>query len=623
MSLGNLSERRQLVNKHKEQEYKDEKFSFGVWKKILKLVFKDKKKVGLLIFFVVLLTILDISYPLFNQYAIETFFSENPDFGKKVPYLILYGLTSVGFFVSVWGFIKMAGLVEVDIGYELRNEAFKNLQELPFAYYDKTPAGWIMARLTSDSRKLATIISWGIVDMLWGLLLMGGIITSMFILNWRLALVIVAMLPILFIVSIYFRKRILRSYREVRKINSNITASFNEGILGNKTTKTLTLEEKNKQEFNTLTTSMKKHSIRAVVKSALFFPIVLVISYVSVMLVLRLGGSFIISEKYGFTVPILATFITYSTMFFDPVMQVARILAEFQEAQASAERIIELIEEKPEIYDSEEVVAKYGTILKPKRENFEELYGDIEFKNVSFSYLEGEKILDNFSLKIKKGTSVALVGATGSGKTTIVNLLCRFYEPTSGEILIDGSNYKNRSITWLHDNLGYVLQTPHLFNGSILENIRYGKLDATDEEVINAAKLANIDLFVEDLPEGYDTLVGEEGTKLSVGQRQLISFARALVANPKILVLDEATSSIDTKTEEVIKEVINSSLKGRTSFIIAHRLSTITHASLILVIEKGKIIEKGTHRELLDLGGHYYELYKNQFIDEQIEKSIK
>lgn len=308
-------------------------------------------------------------------------------------------------------------------------------------------------------------------------------------------------------------------------------------------------------------------------------------------------------------------------MFFDPIMQIARILANLQQAQASAERIIDLIETEPDIKDTDEVIEKYGTLLNPKRENWEPLIGDVEFKNVSFSYIQNEQVLKNFSLNIKAGTSVALVGATGSGKSTIVNLICRFYEPTSGEILIDGKNYKERSIGWLHENLGYVLQTPHLFNGTIMENIRYGRLNATDEEVVEAAKVVSADEFINDLDMKYETNVGEGGAKLSLGQRQLISFARAVLANPRILILDEATSSIDTKTEYTIQSVINELLKGRTSFIVAHRLSTIINADLILVIKDGEILEKGNHKELLKLKGEYYNLYKNQFINEQMEKT--
>lgn len=608
---------------YEEHDYNSEKFSVGVWKKILSKVFKRKKNIIIMIISVILLSCLDILNPLLNSKIIEVFFSENPQFDKTWLYISLYVLCAVGYAVVIYMFINMAGIVEVEVAHELREEAFIKLQELPFSYYDKTAAGWIMARLTSDSRKLAEIISWGMVDFIWGIGTMVGILVVLYVIFWPLALIITFLTPILFLVCLYFRKTILKAYRNVRKTNSKITGSYNEGILGTKTTKTLVLEKTRSKEFDDLCITMKKDSINAIVKSSIFWPLVLVLGYVGVAATLRIGSGFVLGE-FGdlvITVPVLYLFTNYTQMFFDPIMQIARILANLQQAQASAERLIDLIETEPEIKDTEEVIEKYGTLLEPKRENWEPLIGDIEFKNVNFSYIENELILKDFSLKIKAGTSVALVGATGSGKSTIVNLICRFYEPTAGEILIDGKNYKERSIGWLHENLGYVLQTPHLFNGTIMENIKYGRLDATDEEVYQAAKAVSADEFINELDMKYDTNVGEGGAKLSLGQRQLISFARAVLADPKILILDEATSSIDTKTEYTIQSVINQLLKGRTSFIVAHRLSTIINSDLILVIKDGQILEKGNHKELLKLKGEYYNLYKNQFINEQIDKT--
>ena len=608
---------------YEEQDYSSEKFSADVWKKILSKVLKRKKNIIIMIISVIFLAGLDIFTPLLNSKIIEVFFSKNPQFDKTWIYISIYILIALLYAIVIYLFIYMAGVVEVEVADELRQEAFVKLQELPFSYYDKTAAGWIMARLTSDSRKLAEIISWGIVDLIWGIGTMIGILIVLYIIFWPLALIITILTPILFLVCLYFRKTILKAYRNVRKINSKITGAYNEGILGTKTTKTLVLEDKKNSEFNELCTDMKKDSIKAVVRSSVFWPLVLVLGYVGVATTLRIGSGFVLGE-FGetiITVSVLYLFISYATMFFDPIMQIARILANLQQAQASAERIIDLIETEPDIKDSEEVIEKYGTLLEPKRENWEPLIGDIEFKNVNFQYIENEVVLKDFSLNIKAGTSVALVGATGSGKSTIVNLICRFYEPTSGEILIDGKNYKERSIGWLHENLGYVLQTPHLFNGTIKENIKYGKLDATDEEVYAAAKAVSADEFINTFEQKYDTNVGEGGSKLSLGQRQLISFARAILCNPRILILDEATSSIDTKTEVLIQDVINKLLKGRTSFIVAHRLSTIINADLILVIKDGTVIEKGNHKELLQLKGEYFNLYKNQFINEQIDKT--
>lgn len=611
------------MEQYEELDYNTEKFSAGVWKRILSKVFKRKKNIIIMVISVILLAGLDIFTPLLNAEIVKVFFGDDPQFDKTWIYIGIYIGCAISYAVVIYLFIKMAGVVEVEVADELRTEAFCKLQELPFSYYDKTQAGWIMARLTSDSRRLAEIISWGIVDFVWGIGTMTGILIILYIKFWRLAIIITILTPILFLVCIYFRKTILKAYRNVRKINSKITGAYNEGILGTKTTKTLVLEESKDKEFVEICSSMKSNSIKAIMKSSIFWPLVLVLGYVGVATTLRLGAGFALGEFVGIviTVDVLYLFISYTTMFFDPIMQIARILADLQQAQASAERIIGLIDTEPEIKDTDEVVEKYGTLLNPKRENWEELKGDIEFDNVSFAYINEEYILKDFSLKIPAGSSVALVGATGSGKSTIVNLICRFYEPTTGVIKIDGKDYKERSIGWLHENLGYVLQTPHLFNGTIKENIRYGKLDATDEEVYAAAKAVSADEFINELDKGYETNVGEGGSKLSLGQRQLISFARALIADPRILILDEATSSIDTKTEYTIQNVINELLKGRTTFMVAHRLSTVINADIILVIKDGMILEKGNHKELLKLKGEYYNLYKNQFINEGIDKT--
>ena len=611
------------MNSFEETDFSNEKFSAGIWKKILKVVLKRKKSLVLMIVFVLLLAFLDVVFPLLNTYAIEEFFT-NKNYSNFTLFISAYVVIAFGYMVSIWGFIRMAGKVENEVGFEIRGEAFNNLQRLSFSYYDKTPAGWIFARLSSDSRRLSNIISWGMVDLLWGLASMIGTLVVMFIVKWQLALIIIALIPILVFVSLYFRKKILRNYRNVRKINSQITGSFNEGILGGRTTKTLVLESNQNQEFEKICSTMKVNSIKAILYSSIFFPILLVISYVGVAVIMRAGSSMILGYvEATLSVSTLYFFITCTTNFFDPIMQLARILADFQQAQASAERILSLIEMEPEIVDSDEVIEKYGTLFDEHRENWEELEGDVEFRDVKFYYNEKDVILKNFSLNVKKGTSIALVGETGAGKSTIVNLICRFYEPKEGKILIDGKDYKERSISWLHSNLGYVLQTPHLFNETIADNIRYGKMDATIDEIKAAAEAIGASEFIEKLPDGYDTMVGEGGGRLSVGEKQLISFARAIISNPKILVLDEATSSIDTKTEEVVQKAIGKLLEGRTSFIVAHRLSTIQNADRIIVIRNGEIIEDGNHSELLNKKGEYYELYRNQFISEKMNEMIK
>jgi len=598
------------MNYFEEEEYQDSKFDIKVWSKIFSYMKPFKRNVILGVLAAVVLAGIDTIYPLINKYAIDEIIQTGSL--EKLPYFIGFYIV-IMFLIGtmVYTFIINAGQVQQKLSFALRKHAFRRLQELPFSYYDKTPVGWIMARMTSDSRKLSEILSWGLIDLSWGLLMMIGITIAMFILNIKLAIIALSVLPILILLSIYFKKKILKAYRKIRKENSKITGSFNEGIMGAKTTKTLVLEDENFGDFDRLTSNMRRHSIRAAMFAGLYFPSILFVATIAIALVIYYGGLDVASNVITFGM--LYVFIAYVGSFFEPVMQLANILARFQQAQASAERIISLIEQEPEIFDTPEVIEKYGDAIDFKKENWEELIGEVEFSDVTFKYSKGETVLSNFNLKVKAGESIALVGPTGAGKSTIVNLICRFYEPTKGKILIDGKDYKNRSLGWLHDNLGYVLQSPHLFSGTILENIKYGRQDATLEEIIYAAKLVEADKFITSFKDGYDTEVGEGGTRLSVGQKQLISFARALIADPKILILDEATSSVDTKTEKSIQRAIKTVLKGRTSFVIAHRLSTITSSNRILLLEDGIIKESGTHKELIKLEKQYYKLYTNQF----------
>lgn len=607
---------------YEEQDFQTEKVKLNTWKKIIQTVFKSKKNVYLMMLFVGILSLLDAATPLLNRYAIDVFFREK-SFDTLVPFIILNFLVAIGFGLSVWGFIYQAGKIEVAVNYELRKQSFETLQRLPFSYFDKTPQGWIMARMTSDSRKLANVISWGVVDLLWSFVVMVTILIVMFILEWRLALIVTVAIPIMAFVAWYFRKRILVHYREARKVNSQVTASYNESFMGAKTTKSLAIEAENYDEFQAKTGLLRRANVKAVFFQSIFSPIMLMISYVVIAFVTIDGGDEVL--KLAITVGTLYAFIEYAIRFFEPIMQISRILAQFQQAQASAERVIQLIETLPEISDSPEVVEKYGDLLAPKYDNWEPIEGDVEFRNVTFHYLENEVILKDFNLKVKKGTSVALVGHTGSGKTTIINLLSRFYEPKQGEILIDGVNYKARSMHWLHKRLGYVLQTPHLFSGTIMENIRYGRLEASDEAVIEAAKAIGADEFIQNMDKGYQSEVGEGGNKLSTGQKQLISFARAILADPRLLILDEATSSIDSESEQVIQNATDTLLEGRTSFIVAHRLSTIVNSDWIVYLSAGKIVEQGDHRTLLEKRGAYFELYKRQFMTEKqeiLEKAI-
>lgn len=594
------------------------KMNYRIWKDFFKLLKPYKKQFLRLIALMICLGALDSTFPMLSKYAVDTFI-EKKSLDGIGSFIVIYFLAIVLLSLVIYYFIKLAGKLETQMAYDIRKIGFRKLQELPLSYYDDKAVGWLMSRMTSDISRLSETISWGLVDLSWGLTMMTGVTIYMMVLNWKLAIVTLSVIPALAIISLYFQKKILRAQRDVRKINSQITGAYNEDIQGAKTTKTLVREDINLDEFSVLTRGLKERSIRATILSSIYLPLVIGLGSIGTALAMTVGGKFIMLEiiSYG----TLVAFISYTAQFFEPIRQMAVILAEVQGAQASAERIFSLINEEPAIKDRDDVVEKYGDLFNPKKENWPEIIGKVQFKDVSFSYKDGEQILDNFNLEVNPGETIALVGETGSGKSTIVNLFCRFYEPTKGQILIDGKDYKDMPQNWLHENLGYVLQSPHLFSGTIKDNIKYGKLDASDEEIIEAAKLVDAHDFIMEMDKGYDTEVGEGGNLLSTGQKQLISFARAIVRHPKLFVLDEATSSIDTETEAIIQGAIQKVLEGRTSFVIAHRLSTIRNADKILVIRDGKITESGTHKELINEKGYYYNLYSNQFIDEK-SKSI-
>ena len=439
----------------------------------------------------------------------------------------------------------------------------------------------------------------------------------MFLLNARLAAVILLVVPLIAVLTAVFQKKMLVWNRKVRETNSEITGAYNEGITGVETSKTMVIEDLNHKSFQEITNKMKRSSMTLAKLTAIYMPLILFFSSTVTAFVLARGGYFV--QEQVIALGTLSVFLSYAVGIFEPIQQLARLLSDLISCQANIERVVNLLEQEPNITDSLQVIEKYGDSIHPKKENWEKIWGDIEFRDVTFRYPDGkENVLEHFSLKIPAGSTVAIVGETGAGKSTLVNLAGRFFEPVSGEILIDGRDYRERSQLWLHSQIGYVLQNPHLFSGSIRENIRYGRLDATDQEVEEAAKSVWADQVIEKLEQGYDTNAGEGGNRLSTGEKQLISFARAILANPAIFVLDEATSSIDTWTEQLIQKATSQLLKGHTSFIIAHRLSTIRHADVILVMKDGKILEKGNHRQLIQQKGYYYDLYSRQFEEERM-----
>lgn len=596
-----------------EEDYK-KPFSIQIWKKVIPFVKLYKKDFILAISFLVLVSIFDVIFPLFQRYAINNFIvpSSTEGIGK---FAALYGVILLSQATSVIFFIQNAMRVELNVAKSIRKALFVHLQKLSFSYYNTTPVGYMMARVMSDTGRIGQMVSWGMIDMLWAIIYVIGVFIAMMLLNIKLALLVMIIIPLIAVITMYFQKKILNVNRKIRKINSRMTGAYNEGITGARTSKTLVIEDKNLSEFSKITDKYYNYTLRATVLNAVFIPIVLTFSTLAVCFVLVRGGYLVINDAMEFGT--LSVFITYAIGIFEPIQQIARVFADFVSTQANIERVTGLLETEPQITDTPEVIEKYGDNFSPKKENWEPITGDIEFKDVTFKYPDGDEyILTNFNLKIPAGTTVAIVGETGAGKSTLVNLACRFFEPTSGEILIDGRNYKERSQLWLHNNIGYVLQNPHLFSGTIRENIRYGKFDATDEEIEAAIKIVAADTIISNMENGLDTNIGEGGDRLSTGEKQLISFARAIISDPRIFVLDEATSSIDTQTEQLIQEAIMHILKNRTSFLIAHRLSTIKKADLILVVKNGKIIERGTHKELLGQKGYYHSLYLKQFEEE-------
>ncbi|MGD9316083.1 MAG: ABC transporter ATP-binding protein [Anaerolineae bacterium] len=517
--------------------------------------------------------------------------------------VMLYGALIVVQSLLVFTFIYLAGILGERIRYDLRKKLFNHLQELSFSYFDRTPVGWIMSRVTSDTDRIAELATWGLLDVTWGVM---NIVTAMFfmvVINWRLALIILIIIPVLVIVAAQFKKRILVEYRQVRKINSKITGAYNENINGVRVVKALCREEENLAEFGELTSDMYRASYRAAWLSALFLPVVQFISAVAVGSIVWYGG--LQATVGAMTIGGIQAFVSYITFMMWPVQDLARVYAEMQNSIASAERVFSLIDAVPQVADQPGAVDP-GTIR-----------GDVEFDGVDFWYEDDKPVLTGFDLKVNRGETIALVGPTGGGKTTIVNLVCRFYEPNQGVIRIGGRDYRDLSLHAIQSRVGVVLQTPHLFSGTIRENIRYGKLDATDEEIEDAARLAGAHSFIRTLDKGYDEEVGEGGDLLSVGQKQLVSLARAVLAQPEIFIMDEATSSVDTLTEDLIQRGMETLMTDRTSFIIAHRLSTIKRADRILVIQQGQIAEMGTHAELLRQRGHYFHLYTRQFRDQR------
>ena len=583
---------------------------FGI-PKILPFAKKYKYRIIAMILMGLFSSLVDSCYPLFNQYALNRYVGENTldTLGLFIALYIGILIVQVSLnFISVFWVSK----TELDLNRDLRNTSFNHLQELSFAYFNQNNVGYIHARVMSDSGKIGELMSWRMMDVVWNGSYILFVMINMVRISWRLACMVFVLVPFAVFIIAFFQKRLVKLNRHIRELNSQITSDFNEGITGARSIKTMVIESIIGDGFQKDTETMRHVSVQAARYQAFFYSTVTMMSSIALAIVMWQGGNLTVNNMM--LIGTLSVFMSYALGIMDPLHSVITTISSLVSIQVNIERFDRLVNTESDVADSPEVIEKYGDTFNPKKENWEPLIGDVAFKNVDFKYPDGdEMVLENFNLDVPHGTNVAIVGETGAGKSTLVNLVCRFFEPTTGQVLIDGRDARERSQLWLHSNIGYVLQTPHLFSGTVRDNLRYGKPTATDEEIMHALDLVSAKFVIEKMEKGLDSDVGEGGGMLSTGEKQLLSFARAILADPRILVLDEATASIDTLTEKAIQDAIDTVIKGRTSFVIAHRLSTIVNADVILVVRDGKIIERGTHSELMKQKGYYYELYTRQY----------
>ena len=566
----------------------------------------------------VLVGVFNTILPLFQQYAFDNFIA-NDTLEGLAPFIVLYILcllvTMALDYVASFDCCKL----EMYLLRDMRRAAFNHLQTLSVSYFSANSVGRVHARVMSDTSAIGSIISWDVYQGGWNVTYVISAVIIMLALNPLLALCVIVVVPLVAVASCYFQRRLTVLNRRVREINSEITGGFNEGITGVQTAKTLAIEDRLDARFSRNTARMHRQGTKLGHNRALFYSIIAFASSAALALVLWYGG--VLTAENAVKLGTLTVFMTYAQGIMSPVQWSVDAIADLIAVKVNAERLSALLSTESDVKDTPEVVAKYGDTFDPKRENWEPLYGDVEFRDVTFRYPDGEEnVLEHFNLKVPKGTLVAIVGETGAGKSTLVNLVCRFYEPTEGQVLIDGRDARERSVGWLHSHIGYVLQTPHLFSGTVRENLLYGNETATQAQLEEACASVNADKVIARLENGYDSCIGEDGCSLSTGEKQLLSFARAILADPAIFVLDEATSSIDTITEKLIQQAIEKLMRGRTSFVIAHRLSTIRSADVILAVHGGKIVESGTHEELIKRRGYYYGLYIKQFREEKLRR---
>lgn len=583
---------------------------FGIGK-VLPFVKPYRRKFLIMVIFGLICSGIDIIWPVYNSYALENYVKKQTVNGIWM-FLAVYVATTAISAILNYISCSYAMQIEVNVNKDMRNKVFRHLQTLSFSFYNQNSVGYIHSRVMSDTSRIGSLVSWTVMDSVWHLSYLVGVVIVMFSVNARLALMVVTILPAIVILFSLFQNRLIKINREVRELNSTITSDFNEGITGARTIKSLVIEDKMFNDFEENTSKMQKTAVRASGIRGAFQATLNIASSLGLAVVLWKGG-YLAADDIG----MFSLFMTYAEGMMEPVRWLIDAISDLITTQVNIERYFKILNTRSDVEDTPEVIEKYGDTFQPKKDNWEQVSGDIEFDDVTFRYPDGdENVLEHFSLKIPFGMNLAIVGETGAGKSTIANLVCRFFEPTSGRILLDGIDLRERSQLWLHSSIGYVQQTPHLFSGTIKDNLLYGDPDATDEKIWDALRLVSAEDVVSKLPKGLATDIGEGGDTLSTGEKQLIAFARAIISDPKILILDEATANIDTVIEQRIQNAIGKIISDRTSIVIAHRLSTVKNADRILVVRNGKIVEQGTHKELLASKGYYYSLYSKQYEDE-------